>query len=78
VRARSGKLQLRMDPKIHAALVRAAVRKRRSVNQLINQYIQEGLESDQKRGERFIRTLDSLPRIPAQARITREDAYAEE
>jgi hypothetical protein len=78
VKARSGKLQLRMDPKIHAALVRAAVRKRRSVNQLINQYIREGLESDQKRGERFIRTLDSLPRIPVQARITREDAYADE
>jgi hypothetical protein len=67
-----------MDPKIHAALVRASVRKRKSVNQLINQYIREGLESDQKRGERFIRTLDSLPRIPARARITREDAYAEE
>jgi hypothetical protein len=72
----SVKLTLRMDPKIHAALVRASVRKRRSVNQLINQYVRVGLESNQKRGERFIRTLDSLPRIPAQTRITREDAYA--
>jgi hypothetical protein len=78
VKARSGKLQLRMDPKIHAALVKAAVRTGRSVNQLINQYIREGLESDRKRGERFIQTLDSLPRIPAQSRITREDAYADE
>jgi adenylate kinase family enzyme len=65
-----------MDPKIHAAVVRASLRNRKSVNQLINQYIREGLESDQKRGERFIRTLDGLPRIPAQARITRRDAYA--
>jgi hypothetical protein len=75
---RSGKLQLRMAPEVHAALARVSVQQGTSVNQLINYYIREGLESESNGGEQCIRMLDSLPHIRAKVRITRADAYAEE
>jgi len=78
MKACSGKLQLRMDPRVHVILAKASARKGRSINQLINQYIQEGLEREQDRGEKLIRMLDSLPRISTKVHIAREDAYAEE
>ncbi len=78
MKTRSGKLQLRMEPRVHAALVRVSAQTRKSMNQLINHYIRKGLESEQDRGAKCIQMLDSLPHIPAKVRITREDAYAEE